>query len=217
MFTVDLHAHTRFFHANEGEPTPFDPLGTRLLQRFAARHGLDAVATTNHDYYRPAARSRPVPTVPGIEVTTTEGDVLVVGPDPPSRTDPGTLTPAEVVDVAHDRDCAAILAHPFRGSTVAESGAALDAVEINGKHPNRRAAVERLAADLDLPVVGGSDAHFPFEVGRAHTAVDAADPTPAGIVQAIRDGSVEPRVVDTTMNRLVQRAYAVVHEMKERT
>jgi hypothetical protein len=143
--------------------------------------------------------------------------VLVVGPDPPTDTVPGALTPETVAERAHERGCVAILAHPYRNSTVAESGAALDAVEVNGKHPKRRAKVERLAADLDLPVVGGSDAHFPFEIGRAYTTVDAESLTAEAVVDAIRDGRVDARVDDRLSNRLVQRAYEAVHAVRGHT
>lgn len=53
MFTVDLHAHTRFFHGFQAEPTPYDPIGARLLALWGRRAGLDGIALTNHDYYRP--------------------------------------------------------------------------------------------------------------------------------------------------------------------
>jgi hypothetical protein len=214
MFSVDLHTHTRFFHWNRGSSTSFDPIGARMLETLARWRDLDGVALTNHDYYRPYRGNDAVTSLPGIEVTTTMGHVLVVGHDPPTNTPPGELTPGEVADRAHERGCAAILAHPYRNSTVAESGAALDAVEVNGKHPKRRAKVERLADELDLPLVGGSDAHFPFEVGRAYTAIDADDLTPEAVVDAVRDGRVEARIDDRLSNRLVQAAYEKIHALK---
>ena len=217
MQTVDLHTHTRFFHSNPGEPTWYDPLGARLLKAAAHWRGLDGVALTNHDYYRHYDRSEHVESIPGIEITTTSGDVLVIGPDPPTHTDPGKLTPGEAADLAHDRGCAAILAHPYREGTVAESNAPLDAVEVNGKHPRHRARVERLAERLDLPLVGGSDAHFPIEVGRAYTALDTDTLSPTSVVEAIEDGRVSPRVDDRPSNRVVQRAYRIVHRIRHGT
>jgi predicted metal-dependent phosphoesterase TrpH len=214
VYALDLHTHTRFFHWQKGTPTRYDPFGTRLLEAVAARRDLDGVALTNHDYYRPYGRDEAVVSIPGIEVSTTRGHVLVVGPDPPTDTEPGQPSPTAVAETAHDRGCAAILAHPYRNSTVADTTAAMDAVEVNGKHPGRRGMVERLADDLDLPVVGGSDAHYPFEVGRAYTAIDADELTAAAVVDAIRDGRVEPRVDDRLSTRLVQAAYDRVHAYK---
>ncbi|MBX0296202.1 CehA/McbA family metallohydrolase [Haloarcula nitratireducens] len=214
MYKLDLHAHTRFFHWNEGEPTRFDPVGASLLGGVARRRDLDGVALTNHDYYRPYDHDSSLATIPGIEVSTTRGHVLVVGPDPPADTEPEELTPEAVVEMAHDRGCAAIMAHPYRNSTVSEGDAELDAVEINGKHPQRQSRVRKLAESLDLPLVGGSDAHYPFEVGRAHTMVDAEEPTPEAVVEAIRDGRVGPRVDDRLSNRVLHEVYQRVHEHK---
>ena len=161
MFTVDLHAHTRFFHGFQAEPTAFDPIGARLLALWGRRAGLDGIALTNHDYYRSFDSARGGPQfVPGIEVTTTVGHLLVVGPDPPRRTVPGERTPEAVVSQAHRNGCAAIVAHPYRRSRVRESDAEFDAVEINGKHPDNAERVRALAESLGVPVVGGSDAHY---------------------------------------------------------
>jgi predicted metal-dependent phosphoesterase TrpH len=211
VYRVDLHTHTRFFHAGRG-PTRFDPLGLRLNGVAARARDLDAVATTNHDY---AFRGDcGVPTLPGVEVSTTMGHVLVVGPDPPERTEPGELTPAETVELAPGRDCAAVLAHPYRGSVARSSGAPFDAVELNGKNPEHGHRTVALARRLDLPLVGGSDAHFPFEVGRAFTLVDAPSLSPRAVAAAIRAGDVEPTVRLAALDRLLDRLYTGVHRWK---
>lgn len=213
MLSVDLHSHTRFFHGWEGRPTPFDPVGARLLAWYARRRGLDAVAVTNHDYHEPLSVSG-VTFLPGIEISTSMGHVTVVGPDPPSRTEPGALTPGETVELAHDRGCVAVLAHPYRGSTARESDAPFDAVEANGKHPSTHQQARRLARDRGVPLVGGSDAHYPFEVGRSYTAVDADECTPDGIVEAIRDGRVEVEVHPRRTDRVLKRAYRLIHRAR---
>lgn len=215
MFDVDLHAHTRFFHRWPGEPTAYDPLGANLLSLASRWRGMDAVALTNHDYYEPFDAVADGPAfLPGIEVTTTEGHLLVVGPDPPTRTEPGASTPREVVSRAHEADCAVVLPHPFRHGSIRESGAAFDAVEVNGKHPRRAGRVRDLAADLGVPVVAGSDGHFPFEAGRAYTRVEADDLTAAAVVAAIRDGRVEPRVRTGPSQRVVRWLYEQIHRAK---
>ena len=219
MYTVDLHAHTRFFHGHERAAAYFDPVGVRLLAGAARWRGLDGVALTNHDYYRAfdlggEESDRFAVTIPGIEITTSQGHVLVVGPDPPRRTEPGELTPETAVELAHDRDCAAIVAHPYRNSTVRNVDAEFDAIEVNGKHPRTEEWVRRLADNHDLPLVGGSDAHYPVEVGRAYTQIEADELTPEAVVEAIRDGRVEPRVGRGRLNRTVRQFYRKVHEEK---
>lgn len=214
MFRVDLHAHTRFFHTDSfrGRPTAFDPIGARMLALCGRRRGLDGVALTNHDYYADFDSTGSGPQfIPGIEVTTTAGHVLIIGPDPPLRTVPGKNTPEEVVSLAHNSGCAAIIAHPFRRSRVRESGADFDAVEINGKHPDNIDQVRALASSLDVPIVAGSDAHFPFEVGRAITEIESTHLTPEAVVAAIREGKVQPRVRETRLDTVIQTGYEYVH------
>ncbi|MXV63462.1 PHP domain-containing protein [Natronorubrum sp. JWXQ-INN-674] len=216
MFAVDLHAHTRFFHGRRRLGDRFDPFGFRLLARALDQRGLDGVATTNHDYCTAFSSPR-VTAIPGIEVSTTHGHVLVIGPDPPTETVPLEYTPSEVVELAHERGCAAIIAHPYRGSELAAERFAdvpFDAVEINGKHPRTRPLVESLAAERDLPIVAGSDSHFPFEGGRAYTRIDADALTPSSVVDAIRDGRVEPRVATGPLDEQLRRGYRRVHERK---
>lgn len=212
---VDLHAHTRFFHGFDGLAPAYDPLGARMLAWTAQRRGIDAVATTNHDYYRDLSGGQAGTSfIPGIEVTSSRGHVLVVGPSPPKLTEAGALTPEQVVDIAHDRNCAAIVAHPFRNSTVRESDADFDAVELNGKGTESVEQVRRFAEERGLPLVGGSDAHFPIEVGRAYTTIDAVEPTPEAVVDAIRNGEVDAHVDDTGGQRLFRAAYRFLHRQK---
>jgi predicted metal-dependent phosphoesterase TrpH len=216
VIELDLHAHTRFFHGRERAARAFDPVGHRLLVGVARRRGLDGVALTNHDYYRPLGDptgEEGVLSLPGIEISTTRGHVVVIGPDPPTRTRPGELTPREAVDLAHERGCVAIIAHPFRNSTIRETDVAFDAIELNGKHPRTWPLVREIAEARDLPLVGGSDAHYPVEVGRAYTRIDA-EPTPEAVVEAVRGGRVEPALADGPLARLVQGGYRRVHRYK---
>ena len=117
-YLVDLHTHTRFFHGFDELGRRFDPLGVRMMALVARSRGLDGFVTTNHDYAREFAVDGDPSVVPGIELTPSEGHLLVVGPDPPTATEPGRLTPEEAVELAHERGCAAVVAHPFRNSTV---------------------------------------------------------------------------------------------------
>jgi predicted metal-dependent phosphoesterase TrpH len=213
VFAVDLHVHTRFFHGFESRPTPFDPVGLGLAEWIARRGGLDGLAITNHDYAWHRAGGEPV-VLPGIEISTTRGHVLVVGPDPPSVTARGELDPHEAVALAHDRGCAAIMPHPYRNGDLPQTDAPFDAVEVNGKRLENRWRVEDLGAERDVAVVGGSDAHFPFEVGRVFTRVDADRPTPAAVAAAIRDGRVEPAVNERDLDRILAPIYDLVHRQK---
>ncbi|WP_411965408.1 PHP domain-containing protein [Haloferax sp. YSMS24] len=213
MFDCDLHTHSRFFHFEPEVAAAYDPIGTRLTLGVARRRGLDGIAVTNHDYFETETLVSPN-CLPGIEISTTQGHLLVVGPSPPKRTRRGELTPAEAVDLAHEHDCAAIIAHPFRNSTLRESDASFDAIEVNGKHPEHRRRIETIANDRGIPVVGGSDAHFPFEVGRISTRLDIDSFTPEAVVDAIRAGRVEPHFRDGPLLRGLGAVYSKIHQLK---
>jgi hypothetical protein len=124
------------------------------------------------------------------------------------------LTPHEAVSLAHDRDCAAIIAHPFRNSMLRESAADFDGIEINGKHPEHRRKIEEIANRRGLAVVGGSDAHFPFEVGRLSTRIQSDRFTPSAVVDAIRDGRVEPVVRESALLSGLGSIYTQIHRLK---
>jgi predicted metal-dependent phosphoesterase TrpH len=218
MALVDLHTHTRFFHGFAGRPTWFDPYGARLLVALAKRRGLDALATTNHDYFeRFDVDTGDLTVIPGIEVTSTAGHILVIGPDPPRRTKPNVLTPGEVVDLARERNCAVVLPHPFRNSTVIDSNPDVDAIEVNGKRSTSIERIAAFAADHDRPLIGGSDAHYPFEVGRAHTVVDDDRLTPEGVVAALRNGRIDYRVREWYPSQALRRGYGLIHRLKGHT
>jgi len=216
VFDCDLHTHSRFFHWGPEVASWYDPHGVRGTARVAAFRGLDGIAVTNHDFYREETVISDA-CIHGIEISTTKGHLLVVGPDPPARTRPGELTPREAVDLAHERDCAAIVAHPFRNSTLRESNADFDAMEINGKHPEYRRRIETIARDRNLPLVGGSDAHFPFEVGRVSTRLDIDKLTPQAVVAAIRDDRVEPVFRDGPLFKTLRTLYSRIHGVKGHT
>lgn len=187
-----------------------------MLAWLAHARGLDGFATTNHDYYRAFdAELGNVAVIPGIEVSTNRGHVLVIGPNPPEETIPGKRSPQEIVEMAHDRDCAAIIAHPYRNSTVREVDASFDAIEVNGKHPRTRDWVKRLADEHSLPMTGGSDVHYPPEIGRAYTAVDVEKPTPENVVTAINQGQIEPRIDDWLPYRLIGGLYRAIHRRND--
>lgn len=213
VFECDLHTHSRFFHAGPDVAREYDPVGTRLTLAMARRRGLDGLAVTNHDYFREETLVD-ASCLPGIEISTTGGHLLVIGPDPPSRTRRGELSPTEAVSLAHERGCAAVIAHPFRNSRLRDSDADFDAIEVNGKHPEHRRRIEAIARDRELPVVGGSDAHFPIEAGRVATRIDTETLTPAAVAAAIREGRVEPVFREGPLLRGLGALYARIHRFR---
>ncbi|MDO8871563.1 MAG: PHP domain-containing protein [Methanoregula sp.] len=191
MLTCDLHVHTNY--SKDGESSVED------IIRAAEAAGLDAIAITDHDSVDGAKKALACETsvlvIPGIEVTTKQGHLLVLGV---TEIIPAGLDVEETVAIARRMGALLILPHPYhvwRHGVARRRKAGMivvDAVEsFNSRYivgsANRKAA--RMALKLGKPCVGGSDAHNARFVGFGRTYVDAEKNVPA-ILDAIRAGNV---------------------------
>jgi len=192
MLRCDLHVHTD--HSSDGESSVWEIL------RKAENARLDAIAVTDHDTVAGALEAlsfdSEVLVIPGIEVSTSDGHLLLLGIKEPVRPGMGFL---DTVRAGKEAGAVVILPHPFHrmrhGAGLKFRGAVscVDAVEcFNSRyvlgHANRVA--EREAKKYKKPCVGGSDAHNARYVGYGYTRVDSERDV-AAILDAIRAGRVE--------------------------
>lgn len=174
MARYDLQVHT--------DASPCSSTPPAAVVDAAVEAGLDGIAITDHDTMSnvgAVADLAPpeLDVITGAEVTTTEGHLLALGVESlPPTTD--TLTAIESV---HAQGGVAILSHPFDRlrqyyeRDLEALAAAVDGAEIVNSRCVRESYNERAAAfsaRFGLAETGGSDAHFPMEVGRAHTLAD---------------------------------------------
>lgn len=181
---LDGFAVTEHFHSLN-----FWDIYTTLEKAFPKRHGL----------------LEPAPgffLVPGAEVTLQEqADVVVIGAvedlrQLDSRFNPGLAQgyhPSfeELVGTAGDLRLVLIGAHMFRPQkSLARLGESyllrLSALEANGRDFAYTEKLLKQAAILDLPVVGGSDAHHSWQLGVRATLVPLEEVSLAGLQEAIR-------------------------------
>jgi len=191
MLACDLHVHTNY--SKDGESS----VEEILLQ--AEAEGLDAIAITDHDSVDGAKKAlalgSTVLVIPGIEVSTKQGHLLVLGV---TEIIPAGLDVVATVDIAHRLGGLCILPHPYHvwrhgvarrkkaGMNVVDAVEAFNSRYIVGS-ANQKAA--RVAKRLGKPCVGGSDAHNARFVGFGRTYVESEKSVPA-ILEAIRAGRV---------------------------
>ncbi len=182
----DLHIHSTY---SDGRAD------VKEIIKAAKRRGLDGIALTDHDTMKgiPAARryirdqKLDLMLIPGVEVTTSEGHLLVLGTEaPPQR----KRSPEETIETAHDLGGIADVPHPYHPFRHALGRIPdADAVEVyNSKHlfglANGRARIE--ARRRKLSMVAGSDSHYAETVGLGVTEIEAEDVE--GVLEAIRQG-----------------------------
>jgi predicted metal-dependent phosphoesterase TrpH len=182
-------------HTNFSQDSFISP--KTLVEQLAIHPSIKVAAVTDHDSVAALKLTKELASaypdiliIPGVEITTLQGDILVLGTE---QLPPLPWSGANVVDFAKDNDCVSIAAHPFRemglGEYARDSG--VDAIEVlNGKslYSANKQAYE-LAKSAGLPGVAGSDAHKPSELYAVYTEVDASLNVD-DILAAIKKGKV---------------------------
>ncbi len=182
----DLHVHS---NCSDGHDD------VRTILRAAVRRGLAGLSITDHDTLQGSLKATKIIReerldlilIPGAEVTTSEGHLLVLGVQ---ELPPRGHSPEETTKMAREQGGITIVPHPyhpFRHSIGHIPDC--DAVEVyNSKHlfgiANTRARMG--AKKRRLPMVAGSDSHFAATVGLGVTEIEATNAD--GAVAAIRVG-----------------------------
>jgi len=187
---IDLHVHSS---CSDGLGAPED-----VLERAEAR-GLDGLAITDHNTLEGYFRAREVGSglvlVPGYEVVTDAGHILVYGLE---ELPPGveSIDYVDLVGWARGRGGLCVIAHPGIGSFHLRDWLSCvpDAVEVlNASYPLEFFVGRglRLSERLEVPGVGGSDAHSIKVVGDAYTVVEVQSAALDDVLGAIRAGLVQ--------------------------
>lgn len=170
----DLHIHSKYSGDSKVDP--------KDIVKVAEKKGLDGLAILDHNSIKGYNKIKDIDTdlilVPGIEVSTEQGHVGAIG----LKEEIGRpKTVKEAIEIIHEHDAIAVAVHPYRfwsgmGEDVIR-GNNWDAMEgMNGRtwhYKNNRS--QKLAKEMDLPMVGGSDAHRLKSVGKTYTIVQNAD------------------------------------------
>jgi len=194
LIQADLHIHTVYSSDSLIQPKT-------LVDMLSAHSFIKVAAVTDHDSVRGckatvelASAYLDILIIPGVEITTQHGDLLVLGTE---ELPPKPWSPEAVVDYAKSIDAVTVVAHPFReyGMRDLARKYEFDAVEVlNG---NSSAAenneAKALAKSMSLPGTAGSDAHQVSELFTVNTKIEASLSI-AGVLKAIKKGSVSALV-----------------------
>lgn len=169
---VDLHTHTRW--------SPDANLRPEELVQRARDVGLDRVAVTDHGEIDGALEAREL--APGLVIVGEEircrGRTELIGLFLNERVPMG-LAMEEVVERIRDQDGIVYAPHPYAYPCrpawhLGRAVAVADIVEVFNARAFLRVwnrTADRQARARELPRAASSDAHFPWEIGRAHTEV----------------------------------------------
>ena len=208
---IDLHAHTA--------PHSYDALQTpEQLVLEAKALGLDGLCLTEHDAFWDAdalarlGRRHGILLLPGCEVNTEEGHFLAFGLNDYVF---GMHKLGFLWQQIQAAGGALLAAHPYRRRGIVNSPTPdlaskvqqaageptfrlCHAVEtINGRGSKlENAFSKKLAQELHLPLVGGSDSHSPGDLGVCATRFDARIRNLDDLISALRRGDCAP----TTLN-----------------
>jgi predicted metal-dependent phosphoesterase TrpH len=163
----------------------------------AAHSFIKVAAVTDHDSVRGCKATVELATaypdiliIPGVEISTPQGDMLVLGTD---ELPPKPWMPEAIVDYARSIDGVSIVAHPFRTYGMGEQAKnyKVDAIEVlnGGSSREANAQAKEFAKALGLPGTAGTDAHQVSELFSAYTQVEASLDVDS-VLSAIKKGLV---------------------------
>lgn len=216
---VDLHIHTnRSSYCSGLSP---DEMFSR-----AKELGLDAIAVTEHTSHRGAQISFEIgqeigfKVFRGVEVYTNAGDIIVFGSKAEMKPDMDFWELKEIVD---GDEGVMISAHPtrgwwghhrkYRGNVPGEIFKHVVAIETFNAGNYREVNYEalKLANEVNLPGIGGSDAHRMDQVGKCVTIFEEHIEDEAGLVEALRGGNFYGMYLDELRRLIDEGADPIEH------
>jgi predicted metal-dependent phosphoesterase TrpH len=145
LIRADLHIHTTY--SDDSTITP-----KTLVEKLVTHNSIKVAAVTDHDTVKGlrvaqklASAYPDILIIPGVEISTAEGDLLVLGPE---ETPPKPWTVESIVDFARDNACVSVVAHPYReyGMGDLARNYKVDAIEVLNGESSQQA--NKLAHEL---------------------------------------------------------------------
>lgn len=184
MLKIDLHIHTR----NSGDSI----IDLNKLDKIIEAKSIDGVAITDHNKYTKPPKSRYI-IIPGIELNTNYGEIIGLFINEKIN----SKNFLEAVDEIKSQGGLIILPHPydiFRLNAMKPKprlysllAKILDGIEVINSRcliSQFNTKARELAIKLEKAMTAGSDAHTPYEVGKAYTQLKGS--TSEDVYRAIK-------------------------------
>jgi len=195
---IDIHVHTSEYSLGDSSLS----IENAIIR--AKSIGLDGICFTDHeslgiyDFAAELSARYDFLVIPGIEILTHEGDLLVFGMEElPTR----KLHASELVSLVKQKGGAAISAHPFRdnkrgmGHHITRMDETIGIEVLNGRTVRENnAKAFRLALELGYPCLGGSDAHTEEEVGAFATLFPGKIRNLEDLIRSVNQNEVSPLI-----------------------
>jgi len=192
MIKIDLHVHTFY---SDGKYSP------EVMVKHSLKVGLNGIAITDHDTSEAHRRVKGYPIIPGQEVTTQFGHVVILcnfPPDPPRKIE-------ELADYSKENNCVIFPSHPFdifrAGIGEKVYNYKFDAIEVfNSKAP--RSANEKalkISKELNIPGVANSDSHVKEALGSAYNELEISEFNVDEVLEELRKGKINPVGIGLTV------------------
>lgn len=185
---ADLHIHSNY---------SFDStLNVKAILKKAKKEKLDIIAITDHEKFEGAILaeklSKDIIIIKGEEIDTEYGDIIGLFLEKEIRTQKFS----EVIKEIRRQNGIVVIPHPAVHHILSEKVTTkADLIEVFnsrvGSASNNMAV--KLASDLGVIGIAGSDAHFLFEIGNGVTMINSKSRKLEDIKQALLNGDVQLR------------------------
>ncbi|NBG87791.1 PHP-associated domain-containing protein [Isachenkonia alkalipeptolytica] len=192
---IDLHVHEKR-HSGDSVLSLEDAVWQ------ARKLGLDGICITDHDnnnikdFAKKYSEKVDFPIFVGAEIFTAEGDFVVFGLDDIPEE---TLSAQKLLNLVEEADGVAIAAHPYRNNFRSLRDHSYDlegfwAVEaFNGTtEPKKNEQALFMAGDINMPIIGASDAHQIKDLGKMATCFTSSIHCEKDLIEAIKSRQVYP-------------------------
>ena len=187
MFSLDLHVHSKYSYDSLMNP--------KTILKVAKRVKLNAIAITDHNTIAGAVVARKIYEkdliiVVGSEISTDFGDIIGIFLNEEIK----SRNIYEVIDKIKSQDGLVLIPHPFKTKRILQIKDIMDHVDLlegyNSRHPITSEQFSILKA-MNKPIVAGSDAHFPQEIGLSRTIIRYESNSEEDLKKALVEGEIE--------------------------